>query len=1223
MPFTQLRDFHLYFYQAPAVLKARVNMPGTITYPVTELTFDGVTLGDYTDVVADLTLLLGSTDGGDEYGRTRVQNVATSTTIPVGRVSQGNNDGELNVVDNAFVTVLLEFRVWSKLPYSAPSGIDYKDANIEVGDYNENPPPQANMGTGFADYIDDDDIITVAFDASDSYAVADGATIVSYAWNIEDGTVIDGALDEVSVTATFPAGVRYVSLTVVDSNDKPHSTRRLVLAVDPDNDPTIKFQVENHRIEMRGQTIAFGLLDNMLRSSVRDGSACIFWADEPITPSDRSHVLLYGYHQSDSFNIRATPTGLIRTTVLNCVDVAGRLASLPGFPQALQREPEEDEDGNPIDIMWALMPTLDMRKCLHYLAFWHSTALGVTDFLLPESLSDYPSMRLDSTGASLYDQINSRAQSCVPDHWLTCNIQGQLAVRPDWMLLDFDDRPADTAGTLTEDFWNDIRVDYTRPPRVYHLSSSAVVCSTDWLMLGGEKTLPLAFCNAPGTAFGQGVSESVTGEKLTISQEALNACEGHRYARLNARYGLFTIVEPTGDIQDFQPAHMLPVQLNISAATAAQRGLDFTTARGLVRSIDMRYNHSEFGTWVSPTLQWEREVIGLPAVTHIPDEPDDPDYEVPEPPPLTIPPDFGLVDGQDLVAGIGLDGYVYRTSNFQNATPTWDRVDTTIADTIYSWVVDPFSPGYIDGAGAINGWIVNDTDIYRVTDLFGSVVATSVYTFDEPTVAADFHWRSIQASFGAYFAEGANPWLLCVSYYGDTAGHTGTWATYSTDGGVTWADEVQITAHYNTTTPTRFNPIGVYASPKTPGLAYTAAYSETAEDAQAVGYVSVNWGASWTAYTDIDAGSGQAGSIHLPWPDNIDESIFYHGQLLTTVEEGTPDELMPFMGNWNNDTNTYTPIGYGVAGSINMTVHDDTPAGIMDVEEFLVISPPPTTKRMEYTVSWFASKDRAGTSSAVAINFQVQKHTTISQTAVNNFSEPAYGSSDSDTFTVTLNFAGGDWPANNVSVQSSPPTAISQIGARMWVNIIANCFGAGNFAEGVLNATVTVTEIELDNGTIYTPVEATGERSFRLKRITSGTVLDISPTDGSILYGVNRGHFGVRTYDSNRQYVVASVIGNDTSGDAADDLHAIYYSDDFGLNWTEVVAPVADTEAPAGRPAFEAAFGGDSEQILFIWGAQNYISYSDDGGSTVDSKAGNLAALGGTVYFIGICGGVS
>lgn len=605
---------------------------------------------------------------------------------------------------------------------------------------------------------------------------------------------------------------------------------------------------------------------------------------------------------------------------------------------------------------------------------------------------------------------------------------------------------------------------------------------------------------------------------------------------------------------------------------------------------------------------------------------DDDDVEIVVTLMSTVPPDFGLIEGQDLVAGVGLDGYLYRTTNFTSATPTWDRVDTGIADTIYTWVVDPFCPGYIDGAGFINGWIVNDTDIYRVEDIFGTPVITSVYTFDEPTVAASFHWRTIQASFGSYYTPGLNPYLICVSYYGDTAGHEGTWATHSEDAGVTWSAEVQITAHYRTGQE-RFNPIGVYASPKTYGFIETFAYTTTGANALAEGYISDDAGASWSLDDTVQAGRAQAGTIHIPWDNNPSESIVFHGELLQTVAEGTPEELLPYFGVYleyqgeADDEEFWVPSGFDVSGSVTNSVSGVVGEGIKQEAKTLIVAPPPDAVRMVADVTWTASRSRSGGSSAGASTTLSVSNGAggVSRTGSINYVNPDMPGDESGGGTIVWEYGlSGDWPVNNENIISSPPDT-APIGCRIRSYVNANAVGS-NIGMASVQWTITISEIELDDSTIYTPVLASATRNFRLRKVISGVVADVSPTDGIRNYGVNRGHFGVRAYDSGRTYLLASVIGNDVTNDPDDDMHAIYYSDDDGASWTEVVAPIADALAPGNRPAFEAAFSGDNPAIFFIWGPAEYMGWSDDSGATVEDKSGNLAALGHT-GFIGIAGG--
>lgn len=1210
-------DIHVYIDSPTVVFKARVNLPSGASYPLTVIPFDTVTVGAYTDVSPDAFFVIGSADGLDDRGRGRVQNVLSSTEIPVGRVSRGTHDGEFDIYDGDYVTIYDDYRVHAKLPWQDPNGTDFKDQTVPVGDFMENPPPVSNCGPGTAGTVDaGTGLFTVTFPAAgvnQSYAVAEGATIVSHDWDVGGGTITVGTSSSAVITATFPPGKYWVAHTVVDSNGKPHTSRCRVIAIDPDDDPTIQSAIiESLRMSLQGTALRLRIPEDLPRSVYPDGALVMVWIGEPSGPTDRSHMKFYGWHQSDDVSGRASKQGWVRDTAWECVDANGRLDTLPGFPQALER-------GD--DAYWDHAPNLDMFFAHHYLGFWHSTAWGLADVLVPDELRDYESMRLDSAGSSLYDQLESRVVSMVPDYHFVCNSQGQLSVLPDWRLMDVGDRPT-VAGILTESDWTDMRFTYKRPPDVYARRASAVVCSTNWIMLGGKETLPLAFCIAPGEkAFGQGVAEAVTAEKLTPSQAALNVCEGHRYALDNARFGAVTVklLDPT-TIWDYEPALMGRYQINIPAEIAAQRGLPFTQTHFMARELNVRFVTDKTGTWLDAELTLEFETAGFPAATHIPEAEGTPDdYETPAPPPPTEPPGGGLEGGVELVAAIGVDGKVYRTFDFQTPSgsggPTWEEHETGITEVPFSWVVNPFCPGYIDGVGPVGGWLATETSIYYIDDLFGTVTVEEVCTFDVTANASQFHWRTIQASFGAYFAPGANPWLVCVSNYGDTSDHEGTWARVSTDGGATFGEEVQISSSYDANAADRFNPIGLYASPKTPGLAYTIAHVAS-------------------------GGTGPAPRFGI-WPDGGSLSVVGPGGSVSGIY--IAEEFGPTTGTG--------------------------PGGSTLVGGNLIIAPPANTYKLTARIRWSAANVEEGVSSGVAAGLQVLNPPGVSRTGSSNFNH-ADNSTTSGSFTCvwTQPVSANNWPVNSTSIITTPPAGPG--GARVNATANVNAIGIGNEASMKLRVSITVIEIELHDGTIYNPseteallVESTdwGEswtpvimpaiepgaayagtlhfpwpnnadeqlayhgyfddstnRQFRLMRVQGGTITDVSPNDGSINYGVNRGHFGVRTFDSNRQYVLAAVIGNDTSDNPADDMHALFISDDEGATWAEVIAPFADSGAPANRPALEAAFGGDSEQVIFIWGPPDYMGYSDDFGATVDDRSGDLSGSGG---FIGIAGG--
>jgi hypothetical protein len=918
MPSHASPDLKLYIDIPTPVFKALVNL-ASATYPLLTLPYDGVTLGAFGNIEPDMTLTIGTTEGGDQLGRVRVHNFAASTEIPLGRVSQGVEDGTLNALDNMFVTVWDEWRIWSKLPYIDPAGNSFKDANIPVLSYTTSPPPKANIGPGTAGTIDATTgylrVTLPAAGVNQSEAIADGATIVSYLWNIEDGILVTGTLTSAVITVDFPAGKRHVGLTVTDSLTHVQTSRCPVLAIDPDADVTQQaWQVEgSQRLTVDGQTISFRLHGDAPRTVYPDGALVILWDGEPSSPTDRSHLRFLGWHQSDSVAIRATRTGLIRDTILHCVDVAGRMAALPGFPQALERVSPATT--------WEHMPNLTMRKALNYLITWHTTAISLADVFLPASLEDWPAMRLDSAGASLWEQLSSRAKSLGPDHILTCNRLGQLNVVADWMLEDVGDRPT-TAPILTEDLWSELRVDYHRPPRVHVLRASAVVSSTDWLVIGGEDTLPLAFSIAPGDTFGQGVSEATEAEGLTLSQAALNVTTGHRHARLNARYGLFGIVKPDTDIWALEPALLPRVQLNISAETAAQRGLDSTQLVGLVKELSVSYPTGKEGTALVATLSFERETSGQPAQTVTPELPGPPtDYEVPPPPTPFVPPlpgDESVYYG-DIGAYILWDGtHVFRTWDLLESSPTWEFVDSGISGSIYDGQYM-----HVD-ADTVGMWLMTSTAIWFCADIMATTPSWSEVLPIATVRAADAVVSGTAASglvhFKTMFHYWSAPGHLCVAT-GPLAAdgnniqyeHAYFWVTENY--GATWTQvdmnaflvmDSGFTRGYCYSSLYAMN---IYRS--APGTIWCIRSTPTVGGAQTERvFYSTDLGYTWAQNPDLAMGSNnnaQNYSLLNPFPDATDPSYIVIGSIGV---DDRPDLYVSTDG-WATKTAIANPSGYG------------------------------------------------------------------------------------------------------------------------------------------------------------------------------------------------------------------------------------------------------------------------------------------------------------------------
>lgn len=886
------RHARLFLLDPAIVFSARINL-ASATYPIDSLPYDGVVDGDYTDVRVGMTVLIGSTLYGDDLGRTRVRAAPDSDTLPIGRSSRGTRDGEITATDNAYITVLDDFRVWAKIPYITSDGTINKDSDLAYSDQTSEPPPVANTGPGFAATIDPiTELITVAFDGSASFATAAGATITGYAWDLKDyDTVTAGALDEDSVTATFPAGFRWIALTVTDSNGKTHTAWAPIYARDPADDGQVggcipHFHIESHRITPQGQEIAFRIRHDIDTSDYPDGTLAMFWYGEPANASDRSHMQFIGWHQTDPAELESSRTATLMDTTLNCVDVAGRLDTLPGFPQILEAD---DTPSN-----WTQMADPTINRYLHYLLLWHSTALEVADWSWAEDGDDYVFLVLGSDGESLWNQIDRRAKGIVPDHLITCNRRGQLATLPDPMLLDTGDRPATVQASIAANHYQDLRYTHNRPPRIHWLRASAI--------LADEDEVSAIFTQAPGTAPGQGERAQDHGEQLALSQTDLNAVTGHRYARINAPQGLFSLTLLGSDDLSLDPAALEWVELTI--ASPAQRGLSFTDERGLVQSMAIRWASERGGLVRTISLEWEREISGDPALTVVPPEAepvDDGDNWTPPPVVIETPIENPISSGQNVVGMIDKLGQIFLTANFQSSPPTWAdnlavATNFTSANEIYSFVVDPFSPGYRGTGTEINGYVATEDGIWKIEDMFNEAgcTATELYTFADSLSDAFGGYRTIAASFGRYQeVETDNPWLICATHYNDAPGTPGgTTIVYSTDAGQTWSSEITITSivdDYGTVSAAVVHAPALWLSPRTPGFAIVAAYDNTGDPEVGGTYYTTDWGATWAIWTDtdnpgvteepsIEPGDILGGVLHFPWPDNEDEHICYYGR---------------------------------------------------------------------------------------------------------------------------------------------------------------------------------------------------------------------------------------------------------------------------------------------------------------------------------------------------------
>jgi len=283
------------------------------------------------------------------------------------------------------------------------------------------------------------------------------------------------------------------------------------------------------------------------------------------------------------------------------------------------------------------------------------------------------------------------------------------------------------------------------------------------------------------------------------------------------------------------------------------------------------------------------------------------DYEDPYPfePVVEVGP-WALLSGTQKIAAFRTDGYLYRTSNFTAANPTWNQTDMGVDGLPANFVVDAFSPGYVGGGTAVNGWLFTTTKIYRVTDIFGIPIFTEQHTLSEHTFAppyTDPTYGSHQNRSMADASFGIQGHVVLV--WGSPLPSRSTRVAYTTNSGTTWT-EVEVAG-----TADVYPICGCYVSSKTAGLVIITG-GETGTKA-GKGYKSTDYGATWSKITTHGPQSplmllSKHGGwdLHIPYHDNDNENIAYYNvtstdnaddtRLYRTLADGSSGEISPQPG---------------------------------------------------------------------------------------------------------------------------------------------------------------------------------------------------------------------------------------------------------------------------------------------------------------------------------------
>ncbi len=850
--------------------------------------YDSVTLGAYTDVIAGMTLDIGATAGAADIAKVRVRSANAAQILIAETVETGTA-----ISTGQYLTVRNEFRPWLVKPRRFEDTADaayptsfteYHDYDIAYSNQNSAIPPKANITSdGFtlakiAGWVDaGQSTRTVQLSGANSITIATGASLTAWLWEIGDGTLVSGTTSSPTITARFPVGFRYVKLTVTDSNGTTSLMRLPIWVHDASSPPITEFTVTRDQARADGgREMAFEVFGAADVSVIPEGSAICYWEEATFGEDDapdgyRGQFL--GWATRD-----LTLLKLYRSRyALEAAGAAGWLDRFGGFAQTLV-------DPGRTPTQWHEMQRLTLDRAAHYALRSYSNLLTLVNYY-PSGADDI-AQTIDLPKRSAWRQIGALVSGYMGT--AGCDRLGGI-----WLEVGYSYRSAadqamiDPVITLTNADWTDAR-GLSIPEE--KAEAVGLVEATGVAFDGAATTIPLA-----STAHGQyGVGRATTPLQVVTEQHQLNERCGRHLAWLNNPRKSVTL-RLLGNLDAAEPCWSEPIA--ISDAGENVRGLTLSDARFLITQVNVEHSNEPGKPPKAITWTLEGVTTGDDGIT----------LEVPNPvttppapkPPKKKPKKALLSPGTGTIAGLNDDAYVYITRNFSAVKPTWTRTPISgMSGTLLDFVPDPFSPAYLGTGTAVNGWLVTEREIGRLSDIFGASPSYTVqHTFANAVGAYDGQ-RVIETE------RSVQNFVVVVTYYPSL----GTKAILTTDGS-TWGTETTLTSNH----PYSYLSPGVAVSGKQAKVAFSAA-ADGSGNFQLYQYS----GGAWAAISSL-SGTGLPGWIHVPWADNDDSLIFYGA----STHEPSADKVYRALGTTRTEI---TPTASGNPYTCRYPRSIDTPA---------------------------------------------------------------------------------------------------------------------------------------------------------------------------------------------------------------------------------------------------------------------------------------------------------
>lgn len=496
------------------VYTARVNQ-SVFDQSFAQVSYDGA-VGTLADIRVGMTVMISHTnDRTKAFFIGRVRKAPTAFILYI-------NETSAAVVDNDYIFVLDDYRIWDKLARDVNRVLK---PDYEVS-FRQLLPLISNLQSA---YLEFDELGTHEFElAPDVLATTASAIITSYLWDVEDGTITVGSSTTKDITVEFPTGFRWIHFTVTDSGGR-FSTRHIPVWVHDNDFPATLLQHGDLSITASidegfiGSVAAFAGISDLL-----DNTLVVAWqADEfysDVSERITSNILMVGRFRSES---SATTTD----------QESGQLDASTQFEIESPLQQLGRLELSPIQIDDAVSPTKFNQ--VKTLTLWREIVLVLTEYStfhelhslsFSETSDTYRERGVVTAGGSLLAGINALANGI--NAQLQMNQFGESQIARQGSLLPTADRSSlvTVADWTTADL-----IDLTLGHS--HVNPNGRLESSGGSYNSTSKKVTVAQALAPGKApaSGEGTS-TLHNQILAVNQNLTNAevelCirAGHKFA---------------------------------------------------------------------------------------------------------------------------------------------------------------------------------------------------------------------------------------------------------------------------------------------------------------------------------------------------------------------------------------------------------------------------------------------------------------------------------------------------------------------------------------------------------------------------------------------------------------------------------------------------------------------------------------------------------------------